>query len=173
MKYIFLDFDGVVNHWGKFYGVAKENALILKKLVELSHASIIATTSNKYSFQRENGIPYLKSNYYQSYIKEFHQYGIFISDITPYVKGNRSLEIKQYLKEHPTEQYVILDDELVDQELQDHQVFLDLYRGLREEHIAPSIQILNGKLGFYPKDYNRNETEEEHIYRLNRYYKRG
>ena len=28
MKYIFLDFDGVINNWDHFDGVAKENAII-------------------------------------------------------------------------------------------------------------------------------------------------
>lgn len=31
MKCIFLDFDGVINNWNHFDGVAIENALILKK----------------------------------------------------------------------------------------------------------------------------------------------
>ena len=75
-----------------------------------------------------------------------------IYELTPYVDANRTLEIKKYLKEHEIEQYVILDDELIGEELQEHQVFLDLYQGLQEEHIIPTINILNGNLGFYPSN---------------------
>ena len=46
MKCIFLDFDGVINNWYHFDGVSIENAMILKKIIELSDAKIIATTSN-------------------------------------------------------------------------------------------------------------------------------
>ena len=51
MKCIFLDFDGVINNWYQFDGVSTENAMILKKIVDIADAKIIATTSNKYSLQ--------------------------------------------------------------------------------------------------------------------------
>lgn len=51
MKYIFLDFDGVINNWYQMEGVSLENAKILKQIIDLTNASVIATTSNKYSFQ--------------------------------------------------------------------------------------------------------------------------
>ena len=54
MNCIFLDFDGVINNWYYFYGVAKENALVLKKIIALSNAKIVVTASSKYSIQREN-----------------------------------------------------------------------------------------------------------------------
>lgn len=59
---------------------------------------------------------------------------------------------------------------LVGKELQHYQVFLDLYRGLQEEHIIPSLNILNGNLGFYPPNYDRSETSAELNYRINKYY---
>ena len=61
---------------------------------------------------------------------------------------------------------------MVSETLQEHQVFCDLYRGLQIEHIEPIINILNGKLGFYQKNYNRKETPSELILRINRYYKK-
>ena len=94
-------------------------------------------------------------------MKFLNELGIQIHDLTPFVDANRTLEIKIYIEEHQIEQYVILDDELIEEELQEHQVFLDLYRGLQEEHIIPALNILNGNLGFYPPNYDRNETPEE------------
>ncbi len=172
MKCIFLDFDGVINNWYQFGGVSIENAIILKKIVDMSGAKIIATTSNKYSLQRFNNIDYYQSTFYKNYVKYLNDLGIYIYDLTPLVNANRTQEIKKYLEEHNIEQYVILDDNLIGEELQEHQVFLDLYRGLQEEHIVPSINILNGKLGFYPSYYNRNETPEELNNRINDYYKK-
>ena len=42
--------------------------------------------------------------------------------------------------------------------------------GLQEEHINPAISILNGQLGFYPEHYNRDETYEELLCRINTYH---
>ena len=168
MKYIFLDFDGVLNNWSTFYGVDVNNALILKKIIETSNAKIVVTSSTKYSFQRDNK-DYYKSIFYLDYVKKLNELDIEIFDITP-LDDNRSLEIKKYIKLHNIINYVIIDDDLVDIDLQEHQVFLDLYRGLQEEHIEPILKILNGKLGFYPEDYNRNETPSELALRINKYY---
>ena len=49
-------------------------------------------------------------------------------------------------------------------------VFPDLYNGLCEEHIVPSVNILNGKLGFYPPNFDFNETIEERMVRINMYH---
>ena len=173
MKCIFLDFDGVINNWYHFDGVSIENVMILKKIIELSDAKIIAITSNKYSLQRLDKVDYYKSIFYNNYVKFLNELGIQIHDLTPFVDTNRTLEIKKYIEEHQIEQYVILDDELIEEELQEHQVFLDLYRGLQEEHIIPALNILNGNLGFYPPNYDRNETPEELNYRINSYYSKA
>ena len=170
MKCIFLDFDGVINNWYQFNGVSIENAMILKKIVDKTGAQIVATTSNKYSLQRNNKVDYYESKFYNDYVKYLNKLGIQIYDLTPFVDESRTLEIKKYIQEQDVEEYVILDDELIGEDLQEHQVFIDLYRGLQEEHVIPAINILNGKLGFYPPTYDRNETPEELNYRINNYY---
>ncbi len=172
MKYIFLDFDGVINNWYKFNGVASENVAVLKKIIDILQAKIIVTSSNKYEIQRFNNVDYFKSNLYIEYIKPLNDLGVEIYDMTPIIYENKTLEIKNYIEEHGVEQYVILDDELVGEELQDHQVFLDLYRGLQEEHIIPAINILSGKLGFYPSNYDRTESSENLLIRINEHYNR-
>ena len=170
MKCIFLDLDGVLNNWYHPDGVAEENARVLKKIIDQSQAKVIVTSSNKYSIQRGD-VDYYESHFFENYIKELKNYKIEIDDLTPYVDANRSLEIKQFLREHEIEQFVILDDELIEgEDLQEHQVFLDLYRGLQEEHIIPSLRILQGTLGFYPPNYDRNESPEEWNDRINAYY---
>ena len=70
-------------------------------------------------------------------------------------------------------QNVILDAGIIGSDFIEHQVFLDLYEGLQTEHVKPALDILNGKLGFYPKDYDKSETSEERNLRINRYYKKS
>lgn len=170
MKVIFLDFDGVINNWNHFDGVDINNVKILKEILLKEKAYIVATTSNKYSFQRENGIDYYSSNYYNNYVKYLNELAVEIYDITPYVKENKTLEIKEYIKKHNIKHYVIIDDELLSPVLQDHQVLIELYTGLQEKHIEPVLKILNNQLGFYPADYNKDETQEEMLIRINNYY---
>lgn len=51
MKVIFLDFDVVINNWDNFNGVDFKNVERLLKIINVTGAKIVATTSNKYDFQ--------------------------------------------------------------------------------------------------------------------------
>lgn len=172
MKIIFLDLDGVLNNWYHPDLIDPKNVLVLKKIIKLTNAKIVITTSNKYPFQREK-IKNIKGSYLEKYIKILQNNGLSIYDLTPYVEENRSLEIKAYLKSNPNiTDFVIIDDELVSPELLKYQVFLDWNTGLLEKHIKPIIAILNGQLGFYPPDYDIQETNEQRLIRINKYYNR-
>lgn len=171
MKVIFLDFDGVINNWEHFNGVDFNNVKYLKEIIKFTDAKVVATTSNKYSFQQYSGVNYKNTNYFR-YVALLKDMGIEIFDVTPYVDKNRCLEICKYLELHPeVEQYLILDDEYVNDKLREHQVLLELYNGICEEHIKPSLNILNGKLGLYPPDYDTSITPEEQLIRINKYHK--
>lgn len=127
--------------------VSKENAMILKQIIELTNAKIIATTSNKYIFQKYR-IDYYQSSYYKNYIVPLNELGIQLYDATPLIDSSKHLEIKEYFKKHNITNYVIVDDELIeDKDLQQHQVLLDLYLGLQPHHVEPIINVLNGHLG--------------------------
>lgn len=170
MKIIFLDLDGVLNNWNHPELIDEKNALVLKKLLKLSNAKIVLTSSNKYSFQRE-GLKSIEESYLEKYLEVLETMNIPIYDITPYVLEDKSEEIKTYLKNNPLiTNFVIIDDELVSMDLRKYQVYLDLYKGLEEEHIKPILDILSGKRGFYPENYNQLETNEQRLKRINRYY---
>ena len=170
MKIIFLDLDGVLNNWYHPELIDKKNAYILKEILKISKLKIVLTSSNKYSFQRE-GISSIKGSYLEKYLEVLKTMDIPIYDITPYVLEDKSEEIKAYLESNPLiTDFVIVDDELVSMDLRKYQVYLDLYKGLEEEHIKPILDILRGKRGFYPDDYNQQETNEHRLKRINRYY---
>lgn len=171
MKVIFLDFDGVINNWDVYDGVDVNNVRILKQIIDKTGAKVVATTSNKYSFQRDSGVDYRKTKYYVVYVQELNKCGIDIYDVTPYVDGNRDNEIEKYLMMHPEiEEFVILDDDYFSKKFRERQVFLDYYNGLLEEHLEPSLDILSGKLGFYPDYFDHDLTSEEICVRANRYH---
>ena len=169
MNIIFIDFDGVINNWDHFDDIDINCVKILKYIKEKTNSIIVATTSNKYSFQSLN-TPLEKTKYFEI-VTKLKELDIEISDITPLINKDKRLEIKEYLRIHPEiANYLILDDEYIDDSLKEHQVFLDLYNGLQLEHIEASINILNGKLGFYPPNYNTLETPEDLNKRINDYH---
>lgn len=111
MKVIFLDFDGVINDFLTFNSVNRKNVAILRKIIELTGAKIVVTSSNKYSFQRSNSKTNKEDTQcYTLHMKELNKNGINLHDFTPYVNANREQEILEYLKLHPDiEQYLILN----------------------------------------------------------------
>lgn len=170
VKVIFLDFDGVINDWYTMNSVNDDNVLILKQIIDITGAKIVVTSSNKYSFQRGN-VLYEDSVCYKRYIQALLNNDIEVYDYTKDCVGDRSLEIETYLKEHSNiTDYLILDDDYIFDSLKGHQVFLDWYKGLCREHLNPCLNILNGNLGFYPPDFDMNETDEKRLIRINEYY---
>lgn len=74
MKVIFLDFDGVINNFNNDCIVDIENVKYLLEIIKATGAKIVATTSNKYSFQvygnsREN-------SGFNRYVKMLNDYGV-------------------------------------------------------------------------------------------------
>ena len=108
------------------------------------------------------------------YLKILQEMGITPFDLTPYCQEDKSLEIKAYLRSNPqVVDFVIIDDEPVCLDLLKYQVLPDLYKGLSLEHIKPILAILNGKLGFYPPNYDLTENSEQRLIRINKYYNQG
>lgn len=165
-----MDFDGVINNFEHFDGVDFQNVQWLLEIIEKTDAKIVASTSNKYSFQRDKNVRFENTIYFK-YLTLLEEMGVSIFDVTPYVYGDKKLEIIEYLNRHPEiSQFLILDDEFIDEELMGHQVLLDLYNGICLEHVNPSVNILNGILGFYPNDFNYKETPDARIVRINQYH---
>lgn len=170
MKVIFLDFDGVINNYTNLDNAVDYKCLsILKKIIALTGAKIVITSSNKYPYQRNIGnIPLKERRLYKEYLKPLFVNGIDIYDMTPLVEENREKEILAYLEQHKEiEEYLILDDDYCMTSLCLHEIYIDLMSGLTENHINPALNILNGKLEFYHDYINYLEDEASRNKRMN------
>ena len=171
MKIIFLDLDGVLNNWNHPDLIDLKNAKVLKKIITLSKAKLVLTSSNKYPIQRENRKS-IRGSYLKKYLDILMPLGIFFYDMTPYVAENRELEIKAYLKSNPfITDFVIIDDEFISSDLEKYQVLLDWHTGLLDLHITPVLAILNGNLEECQEDYELSKMPIKSLVRINKYYK--
>lgn len=172
MKVIFLDFDGVINN------IHSDEVLVnplfvreLKKVIEETEAKVVVISNKRDNFLIENSSFLENSFCYKNYIKPLAEMGIEIYGYIPFINAKqeeaRELEIEAYLaSHHEIEDFVIIEDDYVMQRLFEHQVFIEYSDGFVSKYVEPSIQILNGNLGFYPKEYDRSETFQERIKRL-------
>lgn len=144
MKVIFLDIDGVLN---QRMGLEKDKLLILKTIVNETHARIVLISSWKEYLTKD-----CKSkNFMGSYLlKSFQDVQLSIFDRTISDGLSRSKGILQWLKNHEVSSYIILDDNIYDysNSLLDHLIFIEHHMGLQEHHIQVCIQ----KLKNIPKD---------------------
>ena len=177
-KYIFLDIDGVLNSEEMLnhkpfpkcrgiMGIEKSKVKRLKQIVEATGAEIVLTSSWKKSFDafKRNGYRVDKSDLNDLWVEELEELGYFgkylsnklhdqklrVSDTTSKYEGNpnyRGSGILAYLKDHPAEAYVILDDENFRdyqnrQAIQDHLVLTDYMTGLSDDDVEKAIKILS------------------------------
>ncbi len=182
MKVIFLDIDGVLNceqttldrvnkvknnlPLGEFYqkltangdpisaDIDEENVKILGKIVKLTGAKIVLTSSHRINWLDRKNIlqPFAKALQYL-----FDKYNIEVIGVTPSLNqldfDQRGNEIMAYLKEHDNiETFCIIDDENLGlQALKNHFIKTAFYLkdsnegGLQNKHIAMALRILNKK----------------------------
>ena len=157
-KIIFLDIDGVLNNPSTSQLLDIKNIQVLKKIITLSNALVVITSSNKYEYQVTN-IPFFQSHFYQ-YLKILSQNDIPIYKITPLVNKNKELEIEQFLNKHlDITNFLILDDLVITKKYQTNLHLVDNTTGLQETDVKNALAILNG---IYENNY-KDEINEEKI----------
>lgn len=114
--YVFLDIDGVLNkkeQWNKMYSLDKEcikNFCTFINKLNSKEVHIVLTSSWKNGFvstRNNNNTPQIKQ--LETMLEEF---GLYIKAKTSIFKeGKRDREIEKFLSLHPTEQYIIIDDD--------------------------------------------------------------
>ena len=144
MKVIFLDFNGVLDTYEKMNEIDSENLKRLKKIVDLTGAKIVISSSIKNSYW------YLgcMSTMLKMLVDTLTENGMEVIGFTPLCKS-REEEIISYLESNDDiSNYVILDDDYDMPLLQDHLVKLPsqsigiTQTGLQDEHVEEAINIL-------------------------------
>ncbi len=161
-KYIFLDIDGVLNSRDWFEqnigitGRIEINPVktkLLKQIVDYTDAKIILSSTWR------NLAAYGEKPEHEMYTyltNSLEQFGLFISDQTPYIQQNRPQEIKAWLENNINEEdirYVSLDDDYSYESYKEYGIekclvktsFYEPDGGLRKEHVEKAIKILNGE----------------------------
>lgn len=142
MKVVFLDFDGVLNSAAYLRRcpeaglcIDPSRMVLLKELIDATDAAIVLTTSWREHWPKDPAIDEL-----------FARYGLTVLDKTPSLREGREQEIAAWLKAHPTEKFVVLDDRFLSADFLKERLVLtsNLREGLSPEDVGTAISILNG-----------------------------
>ena len=144
-KYIFLDFDGVVNDKSfiresgfPYLCIDGKRLLLIQKIVKQTNAYIILSTYHRVLLE-----PPTK---YGKYIWEtFSKFNLHIADVTPVIHDDRNREITMYCKENNIKSFVILDDTDYNWSDINRAHFIKVLDGITEENVDDAIDILNGE----------------------------
>lgn len=134
-KIIFLDIDGVVAVASSSWLVSTTLMNRLLEAVHLTGATVVVSSTWK-----EDTLEKTKS-FMPDALKEV------ITDQTPDLNGRTALEIEDYLKEHPTEAFCILDDEpdRYPERLQPNLVATNPVMGLSDTDIIKIKKLLDSE----------------------------
>ena len=157
MVILFLDVDGVLNSHNylnktlhlpqidiyKYLDPSKIQ--LLKEFVSTYHLEVVLHSTWRNAFN-EQMIP--TDELGKSLYTALNNEKIALLDKTPYLEGNRYLEISSWLKENVTKlsitNFVILDDANIEwNELKNHLVLTDEWIGLTHENIQAAKIILD------------------------------
>lgn len=151
MKIIFLDVDGVLNSndtediFRGFIGLNYSGIKLLKEIVDATGAEIVLVSTWKLSWNKDGSRP----NSLGAYLDErLAEEGLSIMDKTGGSMNDRGHGIIDWLSEHPTDSWIVLDDEIFDDYeecgIMPHLVKTSFYdRGLKEKHVEMAINLLN------------------------------
>lgn len=153
MKVIFLDFDGVLNsadfresvadYYSEF--IDESRMPLLRKLVELTGAEIVLTTTWRHHWFKDNTDC---NNDTEKINKIFGKYGLQIYNKTGSYNENRNFEISMFLCCNNVENYVIIDDVDFNWSEENRRHFVktdDSGQGLDEKSVRQAVEILGLK----------------------------
>lgn len=148
MKYIFLDIDGVLNNDKTmtrspdgYVGISDSLCKRLEIIIKETDAKVILTSSWKDNSSPQD-LAYMR--------KRLNRHlALPIGQTHEKRAGLRGTGINDYLKDHPCDEFVILDDfdfNFYEEGLWEHVVLTNPILGLTNENVDDAIKILNGDL---------------------------
>ncbi len=151
MKIIFLDVDGVLNsidsedHFHCFIGLDYSGIKLLREIVDATSAEIVLVSTWKLSWSKDGSRPDSLGSYLDARLAED---GLTIIDKTGGNMNERGRGIIDWLSEHPTESWIVLDDEIFEDYeecgIMPRLVKTSFYDGgLKEKHVEMAINLLN------------------------------
>ena len=152
MKIIFLDVDGVLNsidsedHFHCFIGLDYSGIKLLKEIVDATGAEIVLVSTWKLSWDKDGqSRPDSLGAYLDQRLAEE---GLAIIDKTGGNMNERGHGIVDWLSEHPTDSWIVLDDEIFEDYeecgIMPRLVKTSFYDGgLKEKHVELAINLLN------------------------------
>ena len=146
MKYIFLDIDGVLNcGTGVYSFLHKDKVKMLSEIVKTTGAKIVLVSSWKDEWFKEEKS--LNGAHAKVIDKIFAEFGIEVFDKTEDNNSwKRGKGIDDYLKKHPAEKWIILDDDFFPDynqyECEAHLVRTAFSNGLTEDLKIATINML-------------------------------
>lgn len=134
MKVIFLDFNGIVDTYENMDEINLDNLNRIKRLCELCNASVVYTSSSRYSL------------FGKKLISKMMELGLNIIGVTPRL-DSRENEISKYLDEHPEiDNYCVIDDDYDMDVFGERMIKLPVQGpgslGFTEEYYDKAIKIL-------------------------------
>lgn len=166
MKIIFLDFDGVLNNESFFIkrhrnmqglrmidlNKINETDLKVKDLlceIDLDNLDVLKEIINETDSKVVVISSWKKLKVFYKVSRHLVDLGIPIIGMTSDNSDNRGEGIKNYLKNHEVDNYIVIDDDIFpdyDEEIMNHLIKTSFYNyGLTEEHKEEAIRKLNIK----------------------------
>lgn len=156
LKFIFLDFDGVITTFNSRWNIDNEKCLMIKRICDETGAKIVISSSWRYGTLEDT----IEKNHLDGWILRDYCYGVtkrfYAGDSEKnWMIPRRGIEIESYLEfirdkilieDIP---YVILDDDVYDMLYcqRGHIIKTDWKDGVSEDDISLAIKILNGDNG--------------------------
>ncbi len=152
LKFIFLDFDGVITTYNSRWNIDGDKCLLIKKLCDETGAKIVISSSWRYATLEDT----IEKNHLNDWILKDYCYDVtkrfYYSDLEKYwMIPSRGIEIESFLENARDKTlsadvpYIIFDDDVYDMLYcqREHVIKTDWKNGVTEEDIEKAIKILN------------------------------
>lgn len=145
VMYIFLDIDGVLNQehqWTTMYSLHKKCIENFCSFVNKTKGEVVLISSWRPGFVSTKN-PDNTENI-KELEKELEKYGVYIKDKTPkLLNRSRDKEIERFLYFHPTDEYIVLDDDKREyDEVNRHNYFINSSTGFTKKDIKRALRCI-------------------------------